>query len=121
MRFMVILVTGSRHLTDDVRVFKALDALSKPYADCHITVRHGGASGADMLAAKWAKARGYEEERVCADWNAYGKAAGPIRNQRMVDMDPRPAVCVGFPEPDSRGTYDCMDRARKAGITVVKA
>lgn len=55
-------------------------------------------------------------ERHPAEWDKHGKAAGPIRNQKMVDLGA--TVCLAFPLPGSRGTAHCMSAARKASIPV---
>ncbi|MFE3052289.1 SLOG family protein [Nocardia sp. NPDC059239] len=46
----------------------------------------------------------------------YCPMAGNLRNQDMVDLGAD--GCLGFPLPGSRGTRDCMRRARAAGIRV---
>ncbi len=52
-----------------------------------------------------------------ANWAMLGKAAGPMRNQEMVDLGAE--VCLGFPRPGSRGTHDCIRRAELAGIRTI--
>lgn len=51
----------------------------------------------------------------------YGKpnfsCAGLVRNQLMVDLGAD--ICLAFPLPGSRGTWDCMGRAEAAGIKVI--
>jgi hypothetical protein len=60
-----------------------------------------------------------------ADWRQHGKAAGPMRNQEMADLAKRfknsghKVFCCAFPSGTSKGTYDCADRAREAGLIVV--
>lgn len=52
-----------------------------------------------------------------ADWPVHGNRAGPIRNQAMVDSGAD--LCLAFttkPLDSSRGTADCVRRARAAGI-----
>ena len=66
------------------------------------------------MADDWAVAHGLEPERHPADWKRYGRAAGPIRNQEMVNLGAD--VCLAFPREGSRGTKNCMEAARKAGI-----
>lgn len=51
-----------------------------------------------------------------ANWQALGKRAGPYRNQQMVDRGAD--VCLAFPASGSRGTWDCVRRAKDAGIEV---
>lgn len=47
----------------------------------------------------------------------YCPMAGLYRNQEMVDLGAD--VVLAFQRNGSRGTQDCMDRARRAGLTVV--
>lgn len=129
-----VLVTGSRNWTDEAGLSDVLNehlhaALSEGkvfrllYGDCP--------TGADAMAKNWGVRNAHlgvlvREEK--ADWNrpcdenCYHRpssrcpAAGPIRNQRMVDVGA--GVCVAFLFPDSRGTQDCVRRAKKANIPV---
>ena len=80
-----------------------------------VTIVHGAASGADSLAAVEAALLGFDVEAHPADWNAYGKAAGPIRNQRMLDAGAD--LVIAF--PGGRGTADMVRRSREAGIVVL--
>ena len=110
-----ILVTGSRHWSNWDAVYNAIKNL-KPPKDAILV--HGGATGADRIAYACAGQLGIKSIAVRADWSKYGKAAGPIRNQEMIDTY-RPDVCLAFPWEDSRGTWDCVQRAKKAGIKVI--
>ena len=78
---------------------------------------HGGASGADSMAASWAEQMDIEAVEVPADWATHGKAAGPIRNQQMLDLHD-PQLVVAF--PGGKGTLDMATRARKAGVAVIE-
>jgi hypothetical protein len=51
-----------------------------------------------------------------AKWDEYGKAAGPIRNQEMVDS--KPDLVLAFWDGRSPGTLDAIKRAVLAGIEV---
>ncbi len=75
----------------------------------------GGARGTDRCAADFAKELGIKVVTVPADWKTHGKAAGPIRNQRMID-DFKPDLVLAF--PGGRGTADMVARAEKAGVPV---
>lgn len=108
-----ILVCGGRDYRDQEAVYRALDAVhAKRVVSCIIA---GAASGADHLAYNWAKDRGVEVLEFPADWKTYGKAAGPIRNQQMLD-EGQPDGVVAF--PGGRGTNGMVDLAIKAGIRV---
>ncbi len=82
-------------------------------------VIYGGCRGADTIGAWVAAELGLRCCEAPADWRRYGRAAGPIRNQRMLDAG-RPWLVIAF-HPDithSRGTADMVDRAAKAGVQV---
>lgn len=81
------------------------------------SVLAGGARGADRHAVAWAKRRGIPSIEMKADWDAHGRAAGPIRNQRMLDQG-KPALVIAFPGGD--GTADMVARAERAGLKVYR-
>lgn len=112
---MRVLVTGGRDFEDARLMFRVLERLD---ADRRVdVVIHGGASGADRLAAEWADLAMREVLRFPADWRTHGRAAGPIRNQQMLD-EGQPDLVVAF--PGGRGTADCVRRAREAGVRVIE-
>lgn len=126
---MRVIVTGSRDwpwgqvVYDDLTEL-AHDCLSKQeelrlfFGDCP--------TGPDAVTDKWVE---NNDELIAgwrcfpADWDDYGKAAGPIRNRRMIayvqamDMDDE-VICLAYRLEGSRGTTDCMDRAWRAGFEV---
>jgi hypothetical protein len=106
---MKLLICGGRDYDDENAVRSSVDRL-KP--DLIIT---GGASGADALGAKQASRLGCASEVYKADWKTHGRAAGPIRNQKMLD-EGKPDLVLAF--PGGRGTADMVSRARRAGIPV---
>lgn len=77
----------------------------------------GGASGADSLAKRYAKINLIECVTVEADWNKHGKAAGPLRNKKMLEMYPD-ALVVAF--PGGRGTTNCVTTAKVLGLDVME-
>ena len=114
-----LLVTGSRNLTGERAengMYHTLNAIMALLgADSHdIVLIHGGARGADTLADRAGRQLGMHIEPHPADWQAYGRAAGPIRNRQMVDLGAD--LCLGFPLGTSKGTWNCMRTAAKAGI-----
>jgi phosphoribosylformylglycinamidine (FGAM) synthase-like amidotransferase family enzyme len=110
---MKVLVTGGRGFSNRTLLFASLDSLHADHAFTMII--HGGASGADRLAGEWAASRCIPVEVHPAGWQRYGRAAGPIRNQRMIDR--KPDMVVAF--PGGRGTADMVRRVRQAGIELV--
>lgn len=82
-----------------------------------VTIIAGGARGADTLAASWAMIEwtGYKE--YPANWQRYGRAAGAIRNQQMLN-EGKPDLVVAF--PGGAGTRDMITRARAAKVRVIE-
>jgi hypothetical protein len=111
---MRVLVCGGRNYDDFDRVVQVLGVL-KPTPGLLI---HGGASGADSLAALWAHECGIPTLPFYAAWHVHGRAAGPMRNQRMLDVG-KPDLVVAF--PGGRGTADLLRRAEAAGVEVLRA
>lgn len=119
-RELRVLVCGSRDWEDFDAIMRVMVFLQGAAGHGkEIVVIHGACRGADQLADRVAKYMGFETEPYPADWDAHGRAAGPIRNQQMLD-DGQPDLVLAF-HPDikqSRGTKDMVNRARKAGIPV---
>jgi len=80
---------------------------------------HGACPGADMTADRIARERGHTVIAFKANWVLYGDAAGPIRNQDMLDIG-KPNKVVAFHEniANSKGTKDMIARARKAMLPI---
>lgn len=110
---MKVLVCGGRDYQDSRLVYRALDAL-KARGDLEGIVC-GDARGADAIAERWAEQAGIPAQVYVADWETHGKAAGPKRNQQMLDENVLSGV-VAF--PGGRGTADMITRAKSAGLTV---
>ena len=113
---MRVLVCGGRDFTDETAVVNALFRLEDVKGD-FTEIIHGGARGADALAGEFARLRRAKEIVFRANWKRDGKAAGPLRNQRMLDQG-RPDLVIAF--PGGRGTADMTRRARAAGVEVIE-
>lgn len=114
MKVLRLLCFGGRNFGDrvaidaaGVNILQALDAVSP---GGQIVVCHGDANGADKLCGEWFRKRGYPVFTCPAPWDFYGRhAAGPLRNQWMVDYF-MPTYAVGF--PGGSGTRDMAERLR---------
>ncbi len=106
-----VLVCGSRHYQNYRKVLSCLSGM-----DISLVIA-GGARGADSLAVMAAKACGFPYVEYRANWRLYGKRAGPIRNQQMLDLG-KPDFVIAFHEDlgSSKGTKDMLFRVQKAGI-----
>ncbi len=105
-----IIVCGGRKYRNRSHIRRVLVG----YALRDPIIQHGGCSGADRLAADEAMGLGYTVSCTMADWKRHGNAAGPIRNQEMVDEGADLLIAFG----GGKGTADCVRRAEKAGIPV---
>ncbi len=76
--------------------------------------------GADKLAGEVARDLNVHVEECPAEWGEYGRAAGPIRNQQMLDdWDPHVVLAFHRDLAKSKGTADMVRRAKKKGIPVI--
>lgn len=104
-----VLVCGGRDYSDGVTVMRELLKL-----DPTSIIVHGAARGADSIARFIAEDLGFRTEAHPADWKKYGKGAGPVRNQAMLDS----GIDLVIAFPGGTGTKDMTTRARKAGVEV---
>lgn len=111
---MRVLVCGGRDFTDHEYIF---DKLDKIHNIIKITlIIEGEARGVDRIARFWAECREVPFLPVPADWEQYGKRAGPIRNSEMLKHNPD--VVVAF--PGGTGTADMIKKAEKCNVKVVE-
>lgn len=116
-----VLVTGSRSTSpdDDAFIRAVLDRVTGPARgnNRHVVLIEGECpyGGVDDTARQWGlAAEGVTVDPYPAGVDAGGRILGPARNQRMVDAGAD--ICVAFPAPGSRGTWDCLRKAADAGI-----
>jgi len=127
---MKILVCGGRMFGEDcscrhgcngARIEQKLlyNSLDDIHKNTPITmVINGGASGADKLAREWADRRGVDHKEYYAEWNSYGKSAGPIRNCLMLYDNPDIELVVAT--QGGSGTLNMVKLSRSAQIRVVE-
>lgn len=120
---MRIIVCGGRQYADVIHVWRTLDQIDQDYGGVRCVI--DGASddvtgpyvGADFWGHQWALAHNLPTERFHAEWKTQGRAAGPIRNQRMLN-EGRPDMVIAF--PGGNGTRNMIALAEKAGVGVVR-
>lgn len=108
-----ILITGSRDWNDRLVIEEALSVVSEPGA---VLISGACPTGADRLSENVWDYWHLPIERHPADWQKFGKRAGFIRNQEMVDSGAD--ICFAFIRNDSKGATHTANAARKAGIPV---
>jgi len=114
-------VVGSRSCSDDMLIIEYLTYISVLWEDpkqedsFRMELVSGGAKGPDTIAERWAKVCRIPTKIFLPDWDKYGKAAGFIRNQQIVDYC---NMVLAFWDRKSKGTKDSIDKALKAGKPV---
>lgn len=133
---MILVVTGSRHANDPAVLEAAMAFFQSEWVGGFATglvIYHGGATGIDALADEWARRHRINPKPFPVtpeEWFLFGKGAGPRRNQRMLSAavasasKDRPylmsvgVAVLAVPCPKSRGTWDCVRKAKAMGIPV---
>lgn len=109
-----LIVAGVRYFDDYPKLSDAINEYIKTYADKKsIIIVSGCAEGADKLGERYASEHNLTVERYPAEWEKYGKAAGPLRNERMAEV--ADAVIV-FWDGESKGTKSMIDCAKQSNI-----
>lgn len=115
---MMILVAGDRYWTDVGAIRRELMYIKQfepssviVHGKCHL-------GGADIIAGDVANFIGLGVIEEPADWYAYGKRAGPLRNQLMIDRyHPEFALLFHANIERSKGTKDMRNRLIAAQIS----
>ncbi|HHX59799.1 MAG TPA: DUF2493 domain-containing protein [Epulopiscium sp.] len=112
---MKVLICGDRHWNNYSSILNIVQRLKKAYGN--IKIVQGGCSGADIIAKKAAIECGLEYAEYPANWSKYGKRAGPLRNQQMLDEENPDMVIAFHPNINqSKGSRDMITRAKQVGI-----
>lgn len=111
---MRVLVCGGRDFINYPAVKRVLDGLKRDRGIT--TIISGHARGADQLGERWARETSTGCMDFPADWDKFGKRAGPIRNQQML-TEGKPDLVVAF--PGGPGTAHMVAISRRAKIEVL--
>lgn len=110
-----VIICGGRDFKDPGLLYTTMDQL---HAEHNFTlVINGGAKGADTIGRLWAKSRSIACVTIPADWDLYGRSAGPIRNKQII-KEQHPEMVVAF--PGGRGTENMKLLARQYNIPVIE-
>ena len=108
---MILVVAGGRDYRLDWNDYVLLERAFNDLKPCEL--RHGGCRGVDSDVARFAAREfpGTKIVRYAADWKVHGRAAGPIRNAKMmVGAD----ALLWF--PGGSGTKNAIQCAESAGL-----
>lgn len=106
-----VVIAGCRDYNNYKEAKEFIDfSLSEIRKKYKLIIVSGGANGADLLGERYAKANGFETELHPADWNTYGKSAGPRRNYKMAQVAD---FVICFWDGKSRGTKSMIEYAKQ--------
>ena len=111
MKQLKLIIAGTRQF-DNYKITKTtVERVIKSWNNVEIVeVVCGECRGPDLLGKRWALNKGIKIKSFPADWEKYGRAAGPIRNKQMVEYA---NAAIVFWDGRSRGTKSLMDLLRK--------
>lgn len=109
-KLKVLMVSGSRSITDKDFIWQCLNKINKEYE--FDTILEGGAHGVDSLAHAYAVYMRINHFTIYPQWETYGKGAGRVRNSEMV------VICnkgIAIWDGKSKGTKDTIDKLKSIG------
>jgi hypothetical protein len=110
----VVIVTGSRDWEYPKDVYEALKEFNPD-----LVVQGGCKTGADKFARDWCDKNNKTYRSVYADWEKFGRCAGPRRNKEMLEYYPS-ATVLSFCRDNSKGTTGTIKLAKQLGMKVVE-
>ena len=104
---MKVIIAGGRDI-----IYKEIVEKAIKESGFVITELISGAcpTGVDVLGEKWAKENGIKIIRYPANWDKYGRAAGPIRNEQMSEIA---EALIAIWDGKSPGTKNMISNATK--------
>ena len=111
-----VVIGGCRDYADYVFFKSRIDEILKGEKD-EIIIISGHCSGIDLMGERYAEENGFKVEIFLPEWEKYGRAAGPIRNKKMVE---RADLVIAFWDGISKGTKSLIKYAQISKKEVIK-
>lgn len=106
-----VVVAGCRDYNNYEQAREFIEiCICKTKKENDIVFLSGDCHGADALGIRYAKESGFKTEHYPAQWQKYGKSAGPKRNEIMAQ---RCDFVICFWDGKSKGTKSMIDLAQK--------
>lgn len=113
---MKVIIAGNRDFANDGLLKNVCD---KFHAEHTVTeVVSGCASGADTLGEQWAARNRIPVKKFHAEWQTYGRSAGPLRNKQMAEYAD---ALILFDFGIGRGSASMRAEAKKRDLVIVEA
>ena len=118
-----IIVCGGRHYSNYDYLEMIVDATLEKY-DLNmdeVEFVSGHCAGADILGELYAKKHNIRCTMFPAEWEKYGRPAGPIRNSQMIEYASEAdiPIVIAFVSPRTKGTIDTVQKARRKGFGII--
>ena len=110
-----VVIGGGRDYNDYVFFKSHLDAILKNEKD-EITIISGHCSGVDLMGERYAAENGFNVKIFLPEWGKYGRAAGPIRNKKMVECAD---LVIAFWDGRSKGTRSLIKCAQNSKKDII--
>lgn len=111
-----IIIAGGRNFKPEKKHREWItEYLCRNFDGSDITIISGCCSGADKFGEEIAEKDNLPIKRYPANWDKYGRAAGPIRNRQMAKIA---NICILF--PGGIGTASMEKIAIEYGVKVIK-
>lgn len=105
-----VVIAGCRYYENYEEASVFIDAcISNIRKEYEIVIVSGGAKGADALGERYGLENGFMIERYAAEWEKYGKSAGPKRNRVMAEISD---YIICFWDGQSKGTKSMIEYAK---------
>lgn len=111
---MILIISGYRDFNDYALFSSVLDEFLDKNKDIEKVI-FGECRGTDALALRYMKKNIIPYEIYNAEWGKYGKGAGPIRNNKMVEIG---TDLIAFLSEESKGTKQIIKKAQEKGLNV---
>lgn len=107
-----LIIAGSRNITNGPAIrLRIANLLRDLELEDHVEeIVSGTARGPDQIGESYALLRDIPVKKMPADWNAHGKAAGPIRNREMAEYAD---MAIVFWDGESRGSLNMITEMSK--------
>lgn len=112
----MLCISGTRNATQNHKelIISKIDEYIQTYNITHILV--GDCRGVDYIVRQHYKNSDIVQIKIfTADWNRFGKSAGPIRNREMIKQAD---FLIAFPDNNSRGTISAINIANELEVPV---
>jgi hypothetical protein len=113
---MNLIIAGGRDFNNyDLLRLETMKFITECKPKFSITIISGKAKGADTLGERFAKEFNFKLMEFPADWDKWGKQAGPKRNRQMAE---KATHLIAFWDGTSRGTKNMIETAHEFDLKV---